>query len=167
MLCILKKIKTGFQIQNYIPRTHETKNRILSKIKGACSSFFQKYINCTNIARSPKNIFFLSQIGGGATASPFCLRLLCLSYAIIYQEQHTSNLRHKFSVDSVYVACGRGSVLLWAGDVVICYVWYFRFYGFLRRAPWRRDATAATSLQCAYELTPLHCIGCLLPYYCE
>jgi len=41
--------KTGFEIQSYIPRTREMKNRILSKNKGACSSFFQKYINCPNI----------------------------------------------------------------------------------------------------------------------
>jgi len=41
---------TGFEIKNYISRTHEMKNRILSK-KGACSSFFQKYIDCPNITR--------------------------------------------------------------------------------------------------------------------
>jgi len=31
MLCILKRFKMGFEIQSYIPGTHEMKNRILSK----------------------------------------------------------------------------------------------------------------------------------------
>jgi len=48
----LKKIKnTGFEIQNYISRTHEMKKEYCPKTKGACSSFFQKYIDCLNITR--------------------------------------------------------------------------------------------------------------------
>jgi len=40
----------GFEIQSYIPRTHKMKKtEYCQKIKGACSSFFQKYINCPNI----------------------------------------------------------------------------------------------------------------------
>jgi len=34
--------KTGFEIQSYIPRTHEIKTEYCQKINGACSSFFEK-----------------------------------------------------------------------------------------------------------------------------
>jgi len=64
--------ETGFKIQSYIPRTREMKNRILSKINGACSSFFQKYINCPNITLClpEKNTFFLPNLGEGDNCLP-------------------------------------------------------------------------------------------------
>ena len=67
--------KTGFEIQSYIPHrpTDEMKNRILSKIKGACSSFFQNistarrkiFLGKRHVItwRLPKKYFF-SRIGG-------------------------------------------------------------------------------------------------------
>jgi len=46
---MLLKWVSETKIQSYVPRIHELKNTILSKVKGACASFFQKYINCPNI----------------------------------------------------------------------------------------------------------------------
>jgi len=70
MLCILKRLKTGFKIHNCISHTHEMKNNILSKIKGACSSFFQKYIDCQKITRCLPKKFFLLNMGGNFPLSP-------------------------------------------------------------------------------------------------
>jgi len=50
----------GFEIHNCISRTHECQ-----KIKGACSSFFQKYINCPNITRCLPLKIFSPEFGGG------------------------------------------------------------------------------------------------------
>jgi len=62
--------KTGFEIQSYIPRTREVKNGILSKMKGACSFFFQKCINCRNITWCLLEKYFFPEFGGGrATAT--------------------------------------------------------------------------------------------------
>jgi len=52
--CMYEKLikcaaETGFEIQSYIPRTHEIKNRILSKNKGCLFFLLPKYINCLNI----------------------------------------------------------------------------------------------------------------------
>jgi len=45
---MLLKWVSKIKVQSYVPRTHEMKNTILSKVKGACASF-QKYINCPNV----------------------------------------------------------------------------------------------------------------------
>jgi len=52
--------KTVFEIQSYIPRTHEMNNRILSKNKG-CLFFLPS--NCPNITWCLPN-FFLPNLGG-------------------------------------------------------------------------------------------------------
>ena len=81
--CMYEKLikcaaKTGFKIKSYIPCRREMKTEYSKKINGACSSFFQKYINyqlpecCMMFAQ---NIF--SEIGGGANAPP-TVRLLRL-----------------------------------------------------------------------------------------
>ena len=62
--------KMGFEIKSYIPRTHEMKNRILSKIKGACPSFFQKYNNWPNITQCLPEKYFLPNFGGGNCPIP-------------------------------------------------------------------------------------------------
>ena len=76
MLCTyLKKIlKTGFEIQNYISRTHEMKNRILSKNKG-CLFFLLPKISTARILYNdcPKNIFLSNFFfwGGGQLPPSF------------------------------------------------------------------------------------------------
>jgi len=65
----------GFKIQSYIPRTHEMKNRI----KGACSSFFQKIYQLPEYYMMFAWKIFFSQIWGRQLSpSPHLLRLWCL-----------------------------------------------------------------------------------------
>jgi len=84
--CMYEKLtefaaKTGFEIQSYVPRTHEMKNRIAycQKIKGSCSSFFQKYINCSNITRCLPENPFSSEFGEQLPQSPMP-SLICTYY---------------------------------------------------------------------------------------
>ena len=65
MLCILKRLKTGFEIQSYIPCTHEMKNRILSK-RCLFLNPSSRNISTVRILDNvcPK-IFFFSRIWGG------------------------------------------------------------------------------------------------------
>jgi len=69
--------KTGFEIQSYIPRTHEMKNRILSKNKG-CLFFLRSKIYQLSeyYMMFARKILFLRNLGGGNCLS-------CLSYAYV------------------------------------------------------------------------------------
>jgi len=46
------------------------KTEYCQKIKGACSSFFQKYINCPNITWCLPEKYCSPESGGGASAPP-------------------------------------------------------------------------------------------------
>jgi len=69
----LKKIKnTGFKIQNYIPRTHEMKNRIglLSKNKGCLFFLLPKIYQLPEYYTMFARKYFFSQVWGGGQLPP-------------------------------------------------------------------------------------------------
>ena len=70
--CMYEKIikraaKTGFEIQSYIPRTYEMKNRILSKNKGCLFILLPKSTARILNDVCPKNTFS-PELGGGVSA---------------------------------------------------------------------------------------------------
>ena len=65
--------KTGFEIQSYIPRTHEMTNRILSKNKGCLFFLVPKIYQLPeyyNVIMFARKYFFLPNLGGSALLSP-------------------------------------------------------------------------------------------------
>ena len=62
----------GFEIQNYISRTHEMKNRILSKNEGCLFFLLPKIHQLPEyyMMFARKKYFFSLEFGGGATALP-------------------------------------------------------------------------------------------------
>jgi len=72
--CMYEKIikraaKTGFEIQSYIPRTYEMKNRILSKNKGCLFILLPKSTARILNDVCPKNTFS-PELGGGKCPLP-------------------------------------------------------------------------------------------------
>jgi len=64
-------LKTGFEIQSYIPRTHEMKNRILSKNRGCLFFVLPKIYQLPEYYMLFAWKYFFSQIWGGNCPFPF------------------------------------------------------------------------------------------------
>jgi len=71
--------KTAFEIQSYIPRTYEMKNRILSKNKGCLFFLLPKIYQLPEYYMMfARKIFYFCRIWGGGNCLPPCPRLLRL-----------------------------------------------------------------------------------------
>jgi len=92
MLCILKRLKNGFwNSKLYSTYTWDEKQNTVKK--RACSSFFQKYINCPNITRClPKKYFSPEFRGGQLPPSTPCLLRLCQQLQIFFLHDIHHNL---------------------------------------------------------------------------
>ena len=72
--------KTGFEIQRYIPRTHEMKNRILSKNKGCMFFLLSKIYQLPEYYMTfARKILFLPNLEGQLTILPLSPTPMALS----------------------------------------------------------------------------------------